>query len=53
MKIELLKTSRKLWQPLDYIPRELTRKNQIKWAQAVQRLGDRWLLAQHIERKGD
>jgi hypothetical protein len=51
MKTELLKTSRRLWQELDYIPRDLVRKNQLKWAQAVQRLGDRWLLAHHIHKK--
>lgn len=51
MRIELLKTSRRLWQEMDYIPRELARKNQIKWAQAVQRLGDKWLLAQQVQKK--
>lgn len=51
MKVELLRTSRRLWQPMDYIPADLTRKNQLKWAQAVQKLGDKWLLAQGVQRK--
>lgn len=46
MKIELLKTSRKLWQEMDYIPRELARKNQLKWVQAIRMLGDKWVLVQ-------
>lgn len=51
MKVELLKTSRRLWQPMDYIPREINRANQLKWARAVQQLGDKWLLVQQIQRK--
>ena len=51
MRVELLKTSRRLWQEMDYIPKELARKNQLKWAQAIQRLGDKWLLAQMVPRK--
>ena len=50
MKTELLKTSRKLWS-VDYMPREINRANQLKWAQAVQRLGERWLLAKQITKK--
>jgi len=50
MKIELLKTTRKLWN-VDYMPRELNRANQLKWAQAVASLGDRWLLAKPVEKK--
>jgi hypothetical protein len=51
MKVELLKTSRRLWQEMDYIPRDLARKNQLKWAQAIRMLGDKWLLAQPLQRK--
>lgn len=51
MRTELLKTSRRLWQEMDYIPRELTRRNQLKWAQAVQKLGDKWLLVQQVQKK--
>jgi hypothetical protein len=50
MKTDLLKTSRKLWN-VDYMPRELNRYNQLKWAQAVASLGDRWLLAKPVEKK--
>lgn len=51
MKTELLKTSRRLWQEMNYIPRDLARKNQLKWARAVQQLGDKWLLAQQVGKK--
>jgi hypothetical protein len=51
MKVELLRTSRRLWQEVYYVPRELTRKNQLKWAQAVQKLGDKWLLANSVMKK--
>ena len=30
----------------EYAPREIRRANARKWLQAVDRLGDRWLLAQ-------
>jgi hypothetical protein len=40
-----------LWQELDYVPKDITRKNQLKWAQAVQKLGDKWLLARMVHRK--
>lgn len=49
MKIKLLKMSRRLWS-VDYVPREVNRLNQLKWARAVHRLGDKWLLAQHVSR---
>jgi hypothetical protein len=51
MRVELLKTARRLWPELDYVPGDLTRRNRLKWAQAVQRLGDKWLLAQMVSRK--
>jgi len=51
MRVELLKAARRLWQELDYVPGDLTRKNRLKWAQAVQKLGDKWLLAQMVQRK--
>ena len=50
MKTELLKTSRKLWN-VDYMPRDINRANQLKWAQAVCKLGNKWLLAQPVEKK--
>lgn len=51
MRVELLKTARRLWQELDYVPKDVTRKNQLKWAQAVQRIGGKWLLARMVHRK--
>lgn len=50
MKTELLKTTRKLWN-VEYMPREINRSNQLKWAQAVQKLGDKWLLAKKVAKK--
>jgi hypothetical protein len=51
MKIELLKASRRVWQEMDYIPRELARKNQLKWVHAIRMLGDKWVLMQPLQRK--
>lgn len=50
MKTKLLRMARRLWSS-DITPREVNRVNQIKWAKSVARLGDKWLLAKHIERK--
>lgn len=50
MNVKLLKLSRKLWN-VDYVPAEVNRLNQLKWARAVHRLGDKWLLAKHVERR--
>lgn len=33
------------------VPRAINRANQRKWIEAVQRLGDKWLLAQPLERR--
>lgn len=33
------------------VPRHINRANQRKWLQAVQQLGDKWLLAQPVERR--
>lgn len=50
MKTKLLKMARRLWNS-EVVPREINRVNQIKWAKSVARLGDKWLLAKHVERK--
>lgn len=50
MKTELLKMARRLWNN-DLCPREMNRLNQLKWARAVDRLGQEWLLFKRIERK--
>lgn len=36
----------------DYVPRDLARSNQRKWLKAVGVLGDKWLLAKKVERRG-
>lgn len=50
MNTKLLKMARKLWN-VDYVPAEINRINQLKWARAVHMLGDKWLLAKYVERK--
>lgn len=50
MKTMLLKRSRILWNS-DLASPALNRVNQLKWARAVQQLGDKWLLAQMISKK--
>lgn len=50
MKTMLLKRSRILWNS-DLASPGLNRLNQLKWARAVQQLGDKWLLAQMISKK--
>lgn len=51
MKTRLLRMARKLW-GVDYMPPHINRLNQLKWARSVAALGDKWLLAKHIERHG-
>ena len=50
MKTKLLKMARRLWNS-EVVPRDINRVNQIKWAKSVTRLGDKWLLAKHVERR--
>ena len=52
MNVRILRHVRKLWN-VDYVPREINRANQRKWVRSVRLLGDRWLLAKQIERKGE
>ena len=50
MKTQTLKHVRQLWSnPL--APQSINRANQRKWVKAIRQLGDRWLLAQQVERK--
>jgi hypothetical protein len=48
-KMQLMKHALKLWN-VPHVPREVNRSNARKWIRAVERLGDRWLLAQPIRR---
>lgn len=50
MKTEMLKMARRLYNA-PYMPREINRANQLKWARAVKMLGDNWLLAKHVGRR--
>lgn len=49
MKTEMLKMARRLYN-VPYMPREINRANQLKWARSVKRLGDNWLLAKYVGR---
>lgn len=48
MKTKMLKKARALWNTGD---RRLDRYNQRAWIRAIRRLGDKWLLATHVQRK--
>ncbi len=50
MNIRMLSHVRVLWNS-PHVPQSINRANQRKWIQSVRRLGDKWLLAKHIERK--
>lgn len=49
MNTNMLKHVRTLWN-VEYVPREVNRANQRKWVRSVRILGDRWLLAQPVNR---
>lgn len=46
---KLLRRARELWN-VDYAPPEINRRNRHHWVRAVNRLGDKWLLAKQIDR---
>lgn len=50
MNTRLLSTARRLW-CASHVDASTNRLNQLKWARAVARLGDRWLLASQVMRK--
>lgn len=50
MNTKMLRHVRQMWSTT-YIPAEINRANQRKWIKAVRQLGDKWLLAQHVQRK--
>ncbi len=50
MNITMLRHVRQMWN-VSHVSQEINRANQRKWVQSVRRLGDRWLLATHVERK--
>jgi len=50
MNTKLLGAARKLWN-VDYVSNKVNRCNQLKWARAVHRLGDKWLLATYVQKK--
>lgn len=45
----LIRKANLLWSS-PTVPRELNELNKRKWIKAVQRLGDRWLLAKNVDR---
>lgn len=50
MKTKLLKMARRLWSN-DLYPKEMNRLNQLKWARAVDRLGEEWIALKRVGRK--
>lgn len=50
MNVRMLRHVRQMWN-VDHVSQETNRSNQRKWVRAIRLLGDKWLLAQHIERK--
>ena len=48
MNTKMLRKARTLWATGN---RRLDRRNQREWIRAIRRLGSRWLLATHVERK--
>ena len=50
MDTRMLRHVRELFN-VAYVPRQINRANQRKWVRSVRTLGDRWLLAKHVERK--
>jgi hypothetical protein len=52
MKTRMLSHVRALWNS-PHVPPAINRANQRKWIRSVRLLGDKWLLAKHIERKSN
>lgn len=48
MNTRMLAHVRALWNS-PHVPQSINRANQRKWIQSVRRLGDRWLLAYHLD----
>ena len=47
---DLIRKANKLWN-VPHVPPEINRANKKKWLRSVIRLGDKWLLANHVERR--
>lgn len=47
---ELVRKAQNLFN-VPYVPPSTNKHNRHQWVRSVQRLGDKWLLAKHIERK--
>lgn len=52
MNTKLLKHTRELFKSYD-VPEHVRRDYRRKWIRSVRLLGDKWLLAKHIQRKTD
>lgn len=50
MNVRMLRHVRQLWN-VPFVPESINRANRLKWVRSVRLLGDKWLLAKHIERK--
>lgn len=49
-KTQLLRHAVKLWR-VPHVPKEINRANARKWVAAVERLGEKWLLAKPVRRE--
>jgi hypothetical protein len=47
--LQLVKHAIRLWK-VPHVPKSINRSNTRKWLIAVERLGDRWLLAHKVRR---
>jgi hypothetical protein len=50
MNTKLLKHSRELFKSYD-VPEHVRRSYRLKWVRSIRFLGDKWLFAQHVQRK--
>jgi hypothetical protein len=50
MNTKLLKHSRELFKSYD-VPEHVRRSYRLKWVRSIRNLGDKWLFANHVQRK--
>lgn len=51
MSLTLLRAAVRAFPHSEFVPRAITRANRRRYIQARQRLGDRWILAHHVQRR--
>lgn len=48
--ISLLRQAVRIWRS-EYATKEINRRNQVAWLRAVEKLGDKWLLARPVNKE--